>query len=68
MTEQQTDALLEILGGLYIQNLRIYDLLAVIADKQGADVIALKELHRQGQVLCPDPALVVDLDKEQRSN
>ena len=61
MNERQVESLLEVLGGLYIQNLRIYDLLAVIADKLDADVVSLKDLHEKGQVLCPDPSLAINI-------
>jgi hypothetical protein len=60
MTNEQVESLLEIMGGLYIQSLRNYDLLCLVADKLGADVIALKNLHEQGFVLAPDPALRLD--------
>jgi hypothetical protein len=56
-------AVLEILGGLYIQSLRIYDLLAIIADRIGADVEGLSDLHSQGYTLGPDPSLRLDDDE-----
>lgn len=67
MDERQTEALLEILGGLYIQSLRIYDLLCIIGDKVGADVIGLKDLHEQGYTVGPDPSLRID-NETQDSN
>lgn len=57
------DALYELLGGMYIQLLRIYDLLAIIAS--GTDktsVEKLVSLHESGKYLSPDPA--IDLDEE----
>jgi hypothetical protein len=60
LNENQVEALLEVLGGLYIQSLRTYDLLCIIADKLGADVISLKDLHEQGYTLGPDPSLRID--------
>lgn len=68
MNDDQLNSLFEILGGLYIQQLRQYDLLCLIADKLGADVIALKELHEQGFVLGPDPALRLDETDEKPSD
>ena len=65
MDDQQTEALLEILGGLYIQSLRIYDLLCIIGDKVGADVVSLKDLHEQGYTLGPDPSLRIDNVEEE---
>ena len=71
MNSEQLESLFEILGGLYIQSLRNYDVMCIIADKLGADVIALKNLHEQGFVLAPDPALRLDetdenVDKSQK--
>jgi len=63
MNEEQSAQLLEILGGIYIMGLRQYDLLCIIADKLGADVVGLKNLHEQGYVLGPDPALRLDDEK-----
>lgn len=68
MNSQQSEALLEMLGGLYIQALRQYDLLCIIADKLDADVIGLKNLHEQGYVLSPDPALRLDETDEKPSD
>ena len=58
------EQILEMLTGLYIQSLRNYDLLALIANKLGADVVELSKLHQDGQVLCPDPALILDDEKD----
>ena len=60
MNNEQLDALIEMLGGIYIQQLRLYDVMCVIGDKLGADMIALKNLHEQGYILGPDPALRLD--------
>lgn len=49
----------EILGGIYIQMLRIYDLLA-LSLKDNPELERLIELHESGKVLSPDPALVID--------
>lgn len=68
MTPEQIEALFEIMGGLYIQSLRNYDVMCIIADKLGADVIALKNLHEQGFVLAPDPALRLDETDEKPSD
>jgi hypothetical protein len=68
MNEQQLEALLEIMSGVYIQQLRVYDVLCIIADKLGCDVIALNNLHEQGYVLAPDPALRLDETDETPSD
>jgi hypothetical protein len=61
MKEEQIDALQELLAGIYIQQLRIYDLLALIAsDRFPEKVLELEELHKQGKVLSPDPALTLE--------
>ena len=58
------EQILEMLTGLYIQSLRNYDLLSLIANKLGADVIELSKLHQGGEVLCPDPALIINDEKD----
>jgi len=68
MTPRQIEAMLEVLGGIYIQQLRNYDVMCIIADKLGADVVALKNLHEQGFVLAPDPALRLDETDEKPSD
>jgi hypothetical protein len=68
MNDEQFSIITEILGGLYIQSLRNYDMMCIIADKLGADVIKLKNLHEQGYVLAPDPALRLDETDEKPSD
>jgi hypothetical protein len=68
MNDKQSEALLEILSGLYIQSLRHYDVLCLIADKMDVDIIGLKDLHEQGYVLAPDPALRIDDTKTSSDN
>ena len=60
-----SEALYELLGGMYIQLLRIYDLLTLIAsgDSNQAIVDRMVSLHESGKVLSPDPALVIDEDE-----
>jgi hypothetical protein len=50
----------ELLGALYIQSMRNYDMLSIIADKLGADAKGLSSLHEQGQVLAPSPSFVFE--------
>jgi hypothetical protein len=50
----------ELLGAMFIQNQRIYDMLSIIADKLGADAKGLSTLHEQGQVLAPAPAFLFE--------
>ena len=42
---------------IYVQLARQYDMLAIIADKLGADAIGLAEKHEQGLLLAPEPWL-----------
>jgi len=58
--------MLEILGGMYIQSLRIYDVLCIIADKLGANITDLTDLHTQGYTLGPDPSLRLDDEQQER--
>jgi hypothetical protein len=60
-----SEALYELLGGMYIQLLRVYDLLALIASGESnkSKVDQLFSLHESGKVLSPDPALVLDEDE-----
>lgn len=59
-----SEALYELLGGMYIQLLRIYDLLTIVASGEGNKSIVdrIISLHESGKVLSPDPALVLDDD------
>ena len=47
----------ELLGAIYIQEMRNYDMLSIIADKLGADATGLSKLHELGQVLAPAPSI-----------
>ena len=50
----------ELLGAIYIQNQRQYDLLSIIADKLGADAVGLTKIHAQGKHLAPEPSFVFE--------
>ena len=61
MSDEQNQAIQELIAGIYIQQLRIYDLLALIASERFPEKVAqLEAMHEKGQVLCPDPALKLD--------
>ena len=67
MEPEQETIMLEIMGGMYIQMLRIYDLLAVIGKhtpNADSDISKVIELHESGKVLAPDPALIMDEDEQ----
>lgn len=50
----------EIQGAIYIQEMRNYDMLSIIADKLGADAKGLSRLHEEGQVLAPAPSFIFE--------
>lgn len=54
----------ELLGAIFIQEQRNYDMLSIIADKLGADAKRLSHLHEQGQVLAPPPSFLIEDDVE----
>lgn len=61
MSDEQIQSINELLAGIYIQQLRIYDLLAVmVSERQPEKMEQLEQLHKEGKVLCPDPALKID--------
>jgi hypothetical protein len=61
MSENQEQAIQELLAGVYIQNLRMYDVLMVLLSLQNPDKASeLENLHKEGRVLGPDPALRVE--------
>jgi hypothetical protein len=54
----------ELLGAIYIQSMRNYDMLSIMADKLGADAKGLSNLHQQGQVLAPPASFVFEENDE----
>ena len=54
----------ELLGALFIQEQRNYDMLSIIADKLGADAKGLSFLHEQGQVLAPSPSFIYEDEED----
>jgi hypothetical protein len=50
----------ELLGALFIQEQRNYDMLCIIADKLGADAKGLYKLHESGQILAPAPSFIFE--------
>ena len=43
-------------------------MLAIIADKLGANAKGLTKLHEEGQILAPAPAMIVEEDTERENN
>ena len=61
MSAEQKQALEELLAGIYIQNLRVYDvLMTLLALQNAAKANELEKLHSEGKVLGPDPALKIE--------
>jgi len=50
----------ELLGAIFIQEQRNYDMLMIIADKLGADANKLLSMHELGEVLAPAPSFKFD--------
>ena len=61
MSDDQKQAFEELLAGIYIQNLRVYDVLMVLLSIQNVDKAnELESMHREGRILGPDPALKIE--------
>lgn len=61
MSDEQIQAMQELLAGIYIQNLRVYDVLMTLLSLQNATKAnELEQLHEEGKVLAPDPALKIE--------
>jgi len=60
------DNIRELSGAIFIQTQRNYDMLALMAEKLGADVDSMLFKHQQGQVLAPPPSFV--FEDEQNSD
>jgi hypothetical protein len=58
----------ELQASMFIQTMRIYDMLSIIGDKLGADAKGLVELHQEGQVLCPPPAYLMEEENNASSD
>ena len=56
------EALYELVGGMYVQLLRIYDLIGLLAsgNSNQENVDKLISLHESGKVLSPPPALILE--------
>ena len=60
LNDATLDNIRELLGALYIQSMRNYDMLSIIADKLGADAKGLFKLHESGQILAPAPSFIFE--------
>jgi hypothetical protein len=60
--------ILELLGAIFIQEQRNYDMLSIIADKLGADAKRLSSLHESGEILAPPPSFIFENTTEKENN
>ena len=61
MSENGNEAMQELLAGIYIQNLRVYDVLMMLLSLQNPQKAdELEKLHTEGKILGPDPALKIE--------
>jgi len=63
-TNEVLENIRELLGAIFIQNQRNYDVSIMIADKLGGDTDSLIKLHAEGQVLAPAPSFIFENDDE----
>ena len=56
----------ELLGAIFIQSQRNYDMLSIIADKLGADAKGLSNLHENGEILAPPPSFIFENDENEK--
>jgi hypothetical protein len=54
----------ELLGAIFIQSQRNYDMLSIIADKLGADAKGLSSLHESGEILAPPPSFIFENEQD----
>jgi len=55
----------ELAGALFIQSQRNYDMMALMAEKLGADVDSMLFKHQNGEVLAPPPSFVFEESEEE---
>lgn len=55
----------ELLGAIFIQSQRNYDMLSIIADKLGADAKGLFALHESGEILAPAPSFIFEAESDE---
>jgi len=58
----------ELLGAIFIQEQRNYDMLVMIADKLGADTDKMISLHESGQILAPAPSFIFEEEDNNETN
>jgi hypothetical protein len=58
----------ELLGAIFIQEQRNYDMLLMIADNLGSDTDKMIEMHAKGQVLAPAPSFIFEEEDDTTTN
>lgn len=64
-TSEVLENIRELLGAIFIQEQRNYDVAIMIADKLGGDTDSLIKLHAEGQVLAPAPSFIFEVENEE---
>lgn len=61
MSDEQIQSMQELLAGIYIQNLRVYDvLMTLLALENPEKANELEQIHTEGRIVGPDPALKIE--------
>ena len=68
LMEDMISNIRELLGAIYIQEMRNYDMLSIIADKLGADAKGLSSLHESGQILAPAPSFIFEREDDAQTS
>jgi len=58
----------ELLGAIFIQEQRNYDMLSIIANQLGADAKGLTKLHESGQILAPAPSFIFESEEDAQTS
>lgn len=68
MENEILDNIRELLGAIFIQSQRNYDMMALIAEKLGANVDGLLSKHQEGQVLAPPPSFIFEDEENENQD
>jgi hypothetical protein len=64
LMEEMISNIRELLGAIFIQEQRNYDMLSIIANQLGADAKGLTALHESGQILAPAPSFIFESEED----
>ena len=65
--EEILENIRELLGAIFIQSQRNYDILCLLGGKDNPDVEALVQLHREGKIFAPSPSFLIE-DLSEKGN